>query len=133
MPTDTPSPLAATVEALLRLFDESGHFRGSTELFRAETGAPECPWQHPGNSAWMRKYEAWERKHALALRAALAADAAWRARAEAAVAWVESYRNCRVAMKKAEAERTLDADIECRAAFDVYDDARRRYEDAARG
>lgn len=65
--------LREAAEALLRLFDDDGHFRGSEELFRAETGAPPYPSAVNAFLPWIRKYEAWENKHALALRAVLAA------------------------------------------------------------
>ncbi len=69
MPTDTPSPLAAAAEALLRAARAINRPTGSTN-----------GWPVISFVGWQVSDDA-----IIALRAALASDAAWRARAEAAL------------------------------------------------
>lgn len=135
-PTDTPSPLAAAAEALL----ESCGIRGGTPC-RTEDGCVEV-----------------DERQLTALRAALAADAAWRARAEAAVAFAEAAWGEHVADSMRHKERIVagpdggvcipagwvaegkvmlaaraEAEAKLDAAREAWFAARRRYEEAARG
>lgn len=109
MPTDTPSPLAAAVEALLALVrEEDAAF--STVLTDDVD----------------------------ALRSALAADAAWRARAEAAVEVAEAVWAVDVAWMAYEPSDDPNAEPNASqrrhtAAVERLRAARRRYEEAARG
>ena len=102
-PADTPSPLAAAAEALLAVEDS-------------------CWWSEEA-------YEGGRSAAVAALRAALSADAAWRARAEAAV----KYSDAEIAYREAPPGRDLAEGIAVNEAFDEYVAARRRYEETVAG
>ena len=67
-----------------------------------------------------------------ALRAALAAEDAWRARAEAAIAWVEAHKACDAALRNYSPDSQTYKDAVGRAEK-AWGAARRRYEETCRG
>ena len=93
MPTDTPSPLVAAAEAPTHRHRKGGLYRLLGVAQHTETGEVLAVYRGQDGRLWARPKAMFEdgRFTPLEPAEAVGADAAWRARAEAAVALAEAY------------------------------------------
>lgn len=138
MPTDTPSPLAAAVEMLawftppFRVHYERDHSQGMPVGI--------CDADERPLAEWLTEANARALVAVLNSMPALCVNAAWRARAEAAVAVLEAEDTVRKFSSKHDAmwwdkdsRQRVSSMLDRDNALDALRAARRRYEEAARG